>query len=364
MEYDMIKKLVFIAIISILLIGVVVAGCQPSTPSSRQGEVIKLRWSHGLPPMTVFHRAVFVPWAEELKERTTAIGMPVEVAFFPAASLAKIIDQYDLLLKGGADIVSMWGPQHFPGRMPLAEILNLPFLFPNSTAACLASLDLYEATPELREQYAEAKFLAYQPPAPYQFLSRTRHIKTLEDFKGLKVMARGGTDAETIKLLGGVPVTLQMPETYQALEKGIVDVGPLNWEGAAAFKWYEVTKYRTQLPRGLLASTLAISMNWDTWNSLPPEVQEIIDDMTGRVLTEKCGSEMDKADAALFDERIKVYDEKVGNPELYMMPKDELQRWIEAVDTIYEKKIQDLEAKGFPGRSTFEKLLQLAEKYS
>jgi len=361
------KKLIFIAIILITLIGVVAAGCQPSTPSSEpadQGEVIKLRWSHGLPPMTVFHREVFVPWAEELKERTTAIGKPVEVSFFPAATLAKLFDQYDLLLKGGADIVSMWGPQHFPGRMPLAEILNLPFLFPSATAAGLTSFELYETTPELQEQYSEAKLLAFQPPAPYQFVSRTKEIKKLEDFKGLKVMARGGTDSETIKLLGAVPVTLQMPEVYQSLEKGIVDVGPLNWEGIANFKWYEVTKYRTQMPKGLMTSTLTISMNWDTWNSLPPDVQEIIDEMTGRGLTEKCGTVMDNADTSLYEAKIKPYDEEVGNPGRYMMPDDEFQRWLEAVDSIYKEKIEELESKGFPGKATFEKLQQLAEKYS
>ena len=70
--------------------------------------------------MTAFQTDAFVPWTKIIKERTTAIGKPVDIKIFPAESLAKMYDTYDALIEGVMDIGSMWGPSHFPGRMPVA----------------------------------------------------------------------------------------------------------------------------------------------------------------------------------------------------------------------------------------------------
>lgn len=332
------------------------------TPAPKVVEPIKLKWAHGVPPKVPQHAEAFVPWAEMIKERTTAIGKPVEITIYPAETLVKNLDTYDSLIKGVCDLASNWGPQHFPGRMPVNEVLNLPLLFPSATAASFVSQELFETRPEIQNELRESKTLGFHPPVPFQIVSRTRPIKTLEDLKGIKAGAKGATESDIMKALGAVPVPMPMPEIYLGLERGTIDTANAAWQGVIAYKWYEVTKYRTELPKGLSSIHLLISMNLNSWNKLPPDVQKIFNELSGVYLSKLCGQVQDKAEAGFID-ILKKYDAKAGNPDFYYMPQDEFERWRQAVTPLYEKWMVDIEAKGLPGRAIFADVQRLTEKY-
>ncbi len=335
---------------------------QPS-PAPAKAEPIKLRWSHGVPTATVHHQQIFLPLIAQIEERTAAIGKPVKITMFPAGALGALPDQYKLLLAGTADIVSNWGPVDMPGRFPMLDVFNLPLLFPNGTVFIKVAQELYDTYPEIQEETSEAKILFFQPSPVHYIQARTKQIKTLEDLKGLKTLARGGINGEIIKALGSVPVTMPMPEVYVALERGLLDVAPMNWEGTVSFKWYEITKYRTDLPKGLFITNLITSMNWDSWNKLPPEVQKVFADLTGPNLTDFSGAAIDGANAH-FREVIKEYDQKNGNPEIYMLSDSEFQKWVQAVASVYDMWEADAEAKGLPGKALFDDVVRLVDKYS
>ncbi len=298
-----------------------------------------------------------------VEEKTAAIGKPVKITIFGAEALGKLPDQYNLLLDGAVDIVSNWGPSHFPGSFPMLQALDLPFLFPSATVFNQVAQDLFEKYPEIQEELGEAKMLFFQPTPPQEIQSRAKPIKKVEDFKGLKVMARGGVNAEIMQALGGVPVTMAMPEVYMALERGLLDVAPMNWEGTVSFKWFEVTKYRTDLPKGLFITTLMCSMNWDTWNSLPPEVQKVFEDLSGRNMVQFVGNTIDNANVGLL-EVIKKRDQELGNPGIYVLPEAEFPEWVQAVTPVYEKWKAETEAQGLPAKALFEDILRLVDKYS
>ena len=169
---------------------------------------------------------------------------------------------------------------------------------------------------------------------------------------------------DTVKALGGVPVSIPTPEQYIALEKGLLDVQVVNWEAMLSFKTFEVTKYRTVLPRGFISAFLGTGMNWDSWNSLPPDVQAVFEEVTGGYMTTFCGENFD---AALEDCRpiIIEHDQKVGNPEVYNMPDDEFQRWLDAVAPVREQWVTRMEDMGYSNaRAVLEDALSLVEKYS
>ena len=332
-------------------------------PAPAPVEPIKLRFTHPVPLESVHHRAVFVPWAEMIKERTTAIGKPVEITIFGAQALGKLQDQYDLVVKGVADICGNVGTESLAGRFPLNDVMDLPFMFTSATDASLTAQELFDTHPEFAKELSQTKLLFFQPTAPKHINSRTKQIKTLEDFKGIKVNSVGGLDVRTIKALGASPVTLMMPEVYAALERGALDVGVLEWEGTFAFKWHEVTKYRTAFPKGLYITHIICSMNWDTWNRLPPEVQKIFEELSGTYMSKFAGEAFDEANTHLFDV-IMERDKKVGNPEPYYVPENEFQRWVKAATPVYEQWIADVEAKGLPARALFEDTQRLAKKYS
>jgi TRAP-type C4-dicarboxylate transport system substrate-binding protein len=79
--------------------------------------------------------------------------------------------------------------------------------------------------------------------------------------------------------LGMVPVTVNQPETYTALEQGTVD--GLGWPvfGVRSIGWTRHIKFVIDLPFYGTSNVFAI-MNLDKWKSLPPDLQKAIIDLT------------------------------------------------------------------------------------
>jgi TRAP-type C4-dicarboxylate transport system substrate-binding protein len=58
---------------------------------------------------------------------------------------------------------------------------------------------------------------------PADITSKTKEIKTLEDFRDLKVGVMGGVDAVALKALGAIPIPLHVTKQITALETEIID---------------------------------------------------------------------------------------------------------------------------------------------
>ena len=106
-----------------------------------------------------------------------------------------------------------------------------------------------------------------------------------------------------------------------------------------------------------------VSMNWDTFNGLPPDVQKIFEELSGPNYSRLAGETMDGANMGLLG-ALKEYDQKVGNPEIYNITENDFQGFVEAATPVYEKWIEEKEAEGLPGRTIFEDVQRLVEKYS
>jgi TRAP-type transport system periplasmic protein len=130
-----------------------------------------------------------------------------------------------------------------------------------------------------------------------------------------------------------------------------------------SFKWYEVTKCRTNFPTGIWTSPLMTSINWNVWNKLPPDVQKIFNDLSGVSMSKIAGQARDKADDKFYG-LITAYDKKAGNPEIYTIPDSEYQRWVKATAPVLDKWMADMEAKGLPAKAIIEDQRSLIKKYS
>ncbi len=76
--------------------------------------------------------------------------------------------------------------------------------------------------------------------------------------------------------LGATPVAMPQTETYDALQKGVVDglVSPM--EALKGWKFVEVTKCTTQNCGSSYSIAFFVAMNKKKWDSLPKDVQETI----------------------------------------------------------------------------------------
>ena len=151
------------------------------------------------------------------------------------------------------------------------------------------------------------------------------------DWKGRKL--RGvSTFHGVIQALGGSPVALPVGETYSALEKGVVDGGCMPAAGMAAYKLYEVAKYRVEPTYGSNNTIFGINLN--KWNSLPKESQAILVEAGKRTELNNLGW----GDQVLKEEREEL--SKQGVQVLHLSPAK-----VQLVEAAWNQSIWDLGEK-------------------
>jgi len=348
MRYERVMVAVFLGLIlgiSSLVI------CEAQTTPTKDNPV-ELKFAHFLPPNMFLVTGGFSPWAKAVEERS---GGRVKVTFYPAQSLCKAKDDYDSVVTGIADIA--WhSVAYTPGRFPLTEVLFLPYLGTVTTeTANKVYHGLYEKFPEFQKEYSEVKLLWLHTGSPAGLFSTKKPIRKLEDIQ--KVLIRAvGPNAAVAEALGATPVSMTVPDTYLAMEKGTVDAALVPTEALISFKLSEVTKYLTLgVESGF--GPYCVGMNLKVWNSLPPDIQKIIDEESVKV------SPVNARGWDLKDQEAIDLMKKTPGKEVIYVPPEELERWRAKVKPIYEKWIAEKEARGLPGKKVFEEAVRLFQKY-
>ena len=104
-----------------------------------------------------------------------------------------------------------------------------------------------------------------------------KEINSLEDLRGLK-MRLPGIAGEVLQRAGGTAVTIAGGELYTAMQTGVIDatewVGPYN---DRSFGLNEVGEYYYYPGWHEAGSMLEFEVNIDAWNSLPEDLQAIIE---------------------------------------------------------------------------------------
>lgn len=344
------KQFLSIAVAIILVLVMILPACAKPAPAPPV-KPIELTLAQYSPPPRSPVPQFFADWSNEVEQRT---GGRVKITIYWAEALGKMAEQYDTVVAGGADIV--WGLQGVPpGRFPLDNVMELPFMFPASSVA--NSHIIWELYPEfLAPEYSEVKVIGLHTTAPLNLFTSTKPIRTLEDLKGMKIRAPDAVGAKVIESLGAVPTFIPVTELYHSLERGVVEGALTGWGPLQAFRWYEVLEYGTVVNTNCTPQYFV--MNLDTWQRLPPDIQEIIDEVSGEYVAQKIGE--------AYDEEILIGKEAAiaAGMELYTVPPAELNRFKEAVAPVYDWWVADIEAKGLPGGQLLEAAQRLAEKYA
>ena len=99
-----------------------------------------------------------------------------------------------------------------------------------------------------------------------------RPVKKLEDLKGLKLrVPKNAIMIETWKALGAEPIPMAWPETFTAMQQGVVDGQDNPHVVNFAFKFYEVQKYTSEVHYNFALQPLVMGEKF--FSSLPVEDQ-------------------------------------------------------------------------------------------
>ena len=272
-------------VVLVLTVGLVVAGCGGDevtttsgggTATTFTGEVIKLKYADQNAETGWVGAEAANPWLDQVEEAT---GGRVEIERYFGQTLFKGADTWESLKANIADLA--WCMQQYWGNLtPLAEVVTLPFMpFESSEQAGAVMWQLYTEFPSISEQFADVHPVALWASTPYWLLTTDKAVRAPADLAGLKIRAVGGPPTALVEALGGVAVSMPMPDTYTALQTGTLDGILTNWESLYSFRHYEVGKYLTLVP--FHAGLFGISFNKDSWDGLPEDVKTAIESVSG-----------------------------------------------------------------------------------
>jgi len=264
---------------------------------------------------------------------------------------------------GTADISSV-GPNNLVGVMPLSyNILTLPFLgLKSMPQATKIYQQLYDKYPEIQAEWGkQGVHLIYaRSMPPVQLFTTKKPVEKTSDISGLKI---GFTDvgmvAQVMKGFGAVPVQVSLPDMVMSLSSGLIDGWSNHIAVTNVFGALEYLPNYTKFGNGGIAQALtAIVMNEKSWNSLSPDLQEILtegyygDRDEREQLDWAPGGEIDRAEKVVKDE---------GGKTIMLTP-EELAQWSAGAVDIQKAWVAEMEAKGLPAQAIYDDVKRLVNE--
>lgn len=317
------------------------------------GQDFSLKVHHPLPASSTVHQQVLLPWcatiAEQSKDR-------LQCQIFPSMQLGGTVPQLiDQVEDGVVDII--WTlPGYSPGRFPLTEVFELPFMIRDAEAASRALWDYvnhYDTA-----EFNKMKLLALHVHGGGVFHTVNRPITKRHDLRGMKMRAPTRQTTRFMAILGATPVGMPVPQVPEALSKGVIDGALLPYEVVPALKADELTRFHSEpdidQPR-IYTSVFVLGMNKSRYEQLPADLKKVIDANSGIELSAQIGR--------VFGDAEMVNRKKLPADSINTIPAPEIQRWKELGEPIVDGWKRDVISAGADGKGLFEAARQLIDHY-
>lgn len=261
------QKLFLITLVLAVLINMVLF----NSPAF-SADVIKLKFSNFFPPPAP-HSKICEDFIAEVEKRS---GGRIKFQYFAGGSLLKAPRMYEGIVTGITDI-GLAHVEYTPGRFPVTEACDLPLGYPSGWVANQVVNDFYRTYKP--KEWDKVQILWMHASNPNVVISK-KPVRKLEDMKGLTIRAPGRV-GNTIKALGATPAPTPIMEVYDGLAKGVLDGVNTPYETLRTFRFAEVAKYVTTSWQVGNLYTFYVAMNKNSYDKLPPDLKEILDELSG-----------------------------------------------------------------------------------
>ena len=314
-----------------------------------------LRLHQFLPPQAPIPADAIDPWIAAVEAES---GGRLAIEHYPAMQLGGAPPSlYDQARDGVVDIV--WTVLGYtPGRFPVSEAFELPFMVTTGEATSRAFQRYVEAN--AMAEFADIHPILFHTHGPGALHVRGEAVTALEDMAGLTL--RGPTRIVTGMLedFGATAIGMPVPAAPEALSKGVIDGVVIPWEVTLPLRIPELVESHTEFDsdRGLYTATFAMVMNRDAYEALPDDLKAVIDAHSGVEAAAAFGAAMDAADVV---GRAKAAE--AGN-EIAVLPPEEVARWREAAQPAYARWIADMDGRGLDGAALVDQATALIAEES
>lgn len=313
------------------------------------GEPIKLRYASYVAATAPLEKAMITG----LKRLETITKGKIVFETYPGESLHPQRQGFTAARDGIADYTACFSIYE-PKSFVLTQMLTLPFKFENSVIGTAVFNELYPKyfKKEFDQQGVYAGRLTVTPP--YNIIG-SKPLRTIADFKGVKVRLSAGIQAQIMQALGGIAVNVPSAEAYTSLQRGVVDGVAMNDPALQTFKLHEISKYHSAV--SLFAVDLEYCLGPKWYDALPADLKKVVADfMQGYAAYMAQGFYEPEGETALNAFKAK-------GVELIRPTKEEFAVWQKAVADIDGEYVASLEKDGKPGKAVLADMTAAIAKY-
>ncbi|MBA4489596.1 C4-dicarboxylate TRAP transporter substrate-binding protein [Paracoccus sp. S1E-3] len=241
-----------------------------------QDAPILIRYTTSQPPGSP--TSAPVAWfGEELEKRTNG---RVKVQFFWGGALVKSPDTLNAVANGLVEMGKIYALD-FKGPLPLWNVGNQAFTSSDPYVSMMIQRTLRKEFPEFNAETDRVGVIVLGGLSTGGAgLLSTKPITKLSELKGSKIRSVGA-QAEALKAVSAIPVSVPFAEVYEAFQHGVIDTSTNYENSIIPYRYNEVANNFTYVPLG--QSVQGEIINKAFWEKLPDDIktviQETMDDM-------------------------------------------------------------------------------------
>jgi len=269
-------KLVGAIVLALVISIAFLPGCAKEAPAPAAEEPIVIRFAEFGPPVGAQADCVKA-MVDEIEKRTDG---RVKFELYWGATL---LDGKEML-KGVMTGVTDMGfiiPTYFPSQIHINDLLDLMPGGPRDPRnVAWVNKKVREEIPAFDEEMARwnQKTIAMVVMSG-QGVWGTCPLTCLDDFKDKRIRGSNQQTLAKIETTGAVPVSLAFSECYSGLERGTIDAVMSGFAGCIPRSFHEVSTHILTCEGIWIGLGKLYTINLDTWNSLPEDIQQIMLDV-------------------------------------------------------------------------------------
>lgn len=288
-------------------------------------------------------------WAASVKEASDG---RLVILVHHNASMAEANESYDYVLEGKTDIA--WGLQStYADVFPVTGVFTLPMLeIDNAVQGSEAIWKFYQETDFMAEEYAPFHVLLLHTNCQSPLSTVTKRIETVDELASMQIRANGGPASLLVQNLGTEPVSVPITDLYSALGRGTCNAAITDWHAIRSFALNGVCNHF--LDENIGVSTYFMLMNQDSYDSLPADLQKILDETSAAAIqyTDIWND---------YEKEVRKLITDVDPHAIYKLKAEEKEKLQTAAEQTAEQWIQNMNDNGYDGQAIYDKAVACIE---